>query len=233
MAATALRLKPNPFAEPEYFRTDVTKGVTRTATGTRICTLPSDFLLGFRDAVIYECGRSYRGVMKAAGKRWGAQFIKRLDREMTAHYGSGFKDLPRGLIRVILAESFASHGYGRLHIEDIELAPEWLTIEVIDPMLPSLVRESERPVDMLTAGMVGAIFSYLSGRGLDGVQTECPSLGADRSRFLVGPAAKVGEIETWFDETDPMPTHEDVLLRIFNSTTEAESALDHAALAGA
>ncbi|CAN5370819.1 hypothetical protein BH11PLA2_BH11PLA2_24020 [soil metagenome] len=97
-----IRLKGNTFAEPDYFRTDVTKGVTRTPNGTRICALPSDFLLGFRDAVIYECGRSYRSVMKAAGKRWGTQFIKRIERELTSLYQTPFKDLPNGVTRVAL-----------------------------------------------------------------------------------------------------------------------------------
>jgi predicted hydrocarbon binding protein len=230
----SIRLKANPFAEPEYFHTDVTKGVTRTPTGTRICTLPSDFLLGFRDAVIYECGKSYRGVMKSAGKRWGVQFIKRLDREMTAYYGQSFRELPKGLQYVTIAETFAYHGYGRLVISNLKADEAWLTVELFDSVMPSLVRESERPVDMLMSGLLGAIFSHLSTKSLDAVQTDCPSLGSDRSRFLVGPAVKVGELAAWIEETDPSPTHDDAINKLFNtSDAEMDTPIETKTLAGA
>lgn len=62
-----IRIKGNYFAEPNYFRTDVKTGLCRTPSGQRICTLPPDFLLGLRDALIYECGKSYRQVLKSAG----------------------------------------------------------------------------------------------------------------------------------------------------------------------
>jgi predicted hydrocarbon binding protein len=214
MPADPLRLKGNYFADPEFFRTDVTAGVTRTPTGTRVCALPSEFLLGFRDAVIYECGRSYRAVLKAAGRRWGAQFAKRLDRELTAHYQSPFRQLPPGLVRVCLADAFAAHGYGRLAVGPLAEDPEFDVAEVRDPVMPSLVRESDRPVDVLLAGMIGAALAHLSGKPLDAVQTDCPSLGADRSRFLIGPAHRVAELEEWLDAADPAPTHEAVVRRL-------------------
>lgn len=206
-----LRLKGNFFADPEFFRTDVTRGVTRTPTGTRICTLPSDFLLGFRDALVYECGAGYRPVMKAAGKRWGTQFIKRLDRELTAYYQAPFKDLPTGVIRTTLAEAFNYHGYGCLALETLEEDPEFIVAELLNPLVPSLVRESDRPVDLLMAGMLGSVLSHITGRSLDCVQTECPSLGADRSRFLIGPVARIAEVEQRVDASETMPTHEEIL----------------------
>jgi predicted hydrocarbon binding protein len=224
MPAEPLRLKGNYFADPEFFRTDVTKGVTRTPTGTRVCALPSDFLLGFRDAVIYECGRGYRTVLKAAGKRWGTQFAKRLDRELTAHYGSPFRQLPPGLIRVCLGDAFAAHGYGRLTVAALAEDPEFTLAEVQDPLVPALVRESDRPVDVLAAGMLGAVFAHLTGKPLDAVQTDCPSLGADRSRFLIGPAVRVAELEEWIDEADPVPTHEAVVRRLARAQPAAAPA---------
>jgi predicted hydrocarbon binding protein len=209
-----IRLKGNYFADPEFFRTDVTKGVTRTPAGTRVCTLPSDFLLGFRDAVIYECGRSYRAVLKAAGRRWGTQFAKRLERELTAFYQSPFRQLPAALVRVCLADAFAAHGYGRLTVAPLAEDPEFAVAEVRDPVMPALVREADRPVDALAAGMLGAVFAHLGGKPLDAVQTDCPSLGADRSRFLIGPAPRVAEIEEWLDGSDPLPGHEAVARRL-------------------
>lgn len=210
-AEPSLRLKGNYFGDPEYFRTDVTKGVTRTPTGVRVCTLPSDFLLGLRDAVIYECGRSYRPVLKAAGHRWGTQFIKRLDRELTAFYQTPFKELPPGLIRVCLDDAFNYHGYGRLSYAALDSSSEYTVAEVTDSVMPALVRESDRPVDLLITGLLAAIFSHLTGKTLDAVQTECPTLGADRCRFLIGPATRIAEVEEWLDAATAMPGHEEIV----------------------
>lgn len=219
MADAPTRLKGNYFADPEFFRTDVTTGVTRTPTGTRVCALPADFLLGFRDAVVYECGRSYRAVLKAAGKRWGAQFAKRLDRELTAFYQAPFRQLPAGLVRVCLADAFAAHGYGRLALVPLAENPEFTVAEVRDPMVPALVREADRPVDALSAGMIGAVLAHLAGKPLDAVQTDCPALGADRSRFLVGPAAQVAALEEWMDELEQHPSHDAVVRRLARAET--------------
>ncbi len=214
-----IRLKGNYFADPEFFRTDVTKGVTRTPTGTRICTLPSDFLLGLRDAVIYECGRSYRSVLKAAGKRWGLQFAKRLERELTSFYQSAFRDMQPGLVRTCLAEAFNAHGYGRLTLELLIEDAEFTVAEVRDPVMPSIVREAERPVDLLTSGLLGALLSQLSGKQLECVQTECPSLGAESSRFIIGPATRITEIEEWLDEQEQMPSHEAIVSKLTRAET--------------
>jgi len=221
-ADAPLRLKGNFFADPEFFRTDVTKGVTRTPTGTRICTLPSDFLLGLRDALIYECGRSYRPVMKAAGKRWGTQFAKRLERELTTFFQGQFRDLPIGIIRTCLAEAFNAHGYGRLTLETLAEDSEFTVAVVRDPVMPSIVREADRPVDLLTAGMLGAVMTQLSGSQLDCVQTECPALGADHSRFLIGPSIQINGLEEWLDEIEQMPTH-DAIVRRLTSTQPADT----------
>jgi predicted hydrocarbon binding protein len=216
-AEPSLRLKGNYFGDPEFFRTDVTKGVTRTPAGTRICTLPSDFLLGLRDAIVYECGRSYRAVLKAAGRRWGTQFVKRLDRELTAYYQSPFKELPAGLVRVCLAEAFNAHGYGRLTTEPLDGASEFTVADLTDSVMPAIIREADRPVDLLMAGLLAAVFSHLSGKTLDCVQTECPTLGAERCRFLIGPATRLSEVEEWIDAAPAMPSHDDIVRRVLTS----------------
>lgn len=209
-----LRLKGNYFADPEFFRTDVTKGVTRTPAGTRICTLPSEFLIGFRDALIYECGGSYRQIMKSTGRRWGTQFAKRLERELSSFYQTPFKELPEAIIRTCLSEAFRAYGYGRLSFAPLPEHKDFLIADVHDSVLPSLIRESDRTSDLLIAGMLGAVLAHLTGQGLDAVQTECPSLGADRSRFLIGPQALVVELEEWINDAETMPSHQAILSRL-------------------
>lgn len=209
-----LRLKGNLYGRPGYFQTDVAKGVTRTPTGQRVCTLPSEFLLGFRDALIYECGKAYRKVMKAAGTKWGVRFAARFDKDVSAAYQAKLRDLPAGLVHTCLADAFAANGYGRLDI-DLSLCDDGIVVaDVRDPVMPTLVREADRPVDLLTAGMLGAVFAHLTGERVDAIQTECPSLGADRSRFVIARADAVAAAEEFVDAAAQMPTHEAVVDRV-------------------
>jgi predicted hydrocarbon binding protein len=209
-----LRLKGNLYGQPGYFKTDVAKGVTRTPTGQRICTLPSEFMLGFRDALIYECGKAYRKVMKAAGKKWGVRFAARFDKDLSAAYQAKLRDLPAGLVHTCLADAFAANGYGRLEIDLTQCDSGIIIADVRDPVMPSLVREADRPVDLLTAGMLGSVFTHLIGESVDAIQTECPSLGADRSRFVLARTDAIVAAEEFVEASEQMPTHEAILDRV-------------------
>lgn len=195
-----MRFKGNLFAHPDYFHTDVAKGTTRTPAGTRVCTLTGDFLLGFRDALIYECGQSYRKVMKSAGARWGKQFAPRFDKELASTYGTNRETLAWPVIFACLTDAFAAHGWGRLILDASQEAHGILQVTLGDSVMPGLIPESERPVDQLMAGFLGAIFSHLTGIGLDCTQTDCPSLGAIASRFLIAEPAKIAQAEKWIDQ---------------------------------
>jgi predicted hydrocarbon binding protein len=207
-------LKGNPAARPDYFRTDVAKGVTRTAAGVRICTLPTEFLLGFRDALVYECGKAYRRVMKTAGKKWGAKLATRFEKEVASLYQTKLRDLPAGLVHVCLTESFAAHGYGNLSVDLSACADGLILVDLTNSMMPSLIRESARPVDLLMAGLLGAVFSHLSGEPLDAVQTDCPSMGAERSRFVIARADAISSVEDWLDTVENHPPHDAIVQRV-------------------
>ena len=67
----SVRMRGKLYARPDYFQTDVTRGVTLTPGGSRSCALSEDFLLGFRDAILYECGSAHHDVLHSAGAGWG------------------------------------------------------------------------------------------------------------------------------------------------------------------
>jgi uncharacterized protein len=222
-----VRLTGNAYARPDYFLTDVAKGVTRTPAGQRIVSLPGDFLLGLRDAVLYECGKAYRPVLKAAGRRWGVQFAKKFDRELSAAYGAPSKDLPAGVVYTVLADAFAAHGYGRLTVRPASVSDDLTVVELADAVMPTLIPESDRPVDLLMAGMIGAVFAHLTGADRDAVQTDCPSLGSAVGRFVVGPPDRVADAEDFIQSADRMPAHDAVgrrMARIEATVTHTTTA---------
>jgi predicted hydrocarbon binding protein len=212
-----LRLKGNIYARPDFFKTDVKKGVTRSAFGTRMCALTSDFLLGFRDALIYECGRSFAPVLKACGRRWGEVFIRRFDRELSQVYQASLADLPAGLVHTCLAEYFAAHGWGQLAVDLSKCSSGLILVRLKNSVLPDLIRESDRPVDYLFTGAFAAIFSFFAGTTLDALQTDCPTVGGSSAQFLVTYPDRVERLSNWLDtapQTTKWPGH-DAILRFY------------------
>lgn len=220
-----VRLKGNRYARPDYFHTDVTTGATRTPSGLRVCTLTSDFLLGFRDALVYECGKSFRNVMKACGKRWGKTFIAGFEKELATEYQTPAKDLPAGVVHACLADAFNYHGWGQLTV-DLSLAEHGIILaEVADSVLPAVIRQSERPVDHLLCGLLASVFGHFAGAELDAVQTDCPTLGAGASRFLIASPERIVEIVQWIDanSVERPVSHDDVLRQLIRPVPNAGS----------
>ena len=50
----SVRMRGNLYARPDYFQTDVTRGVTLTPGGSRSCALSEDFLLGSKVALLFD-----------------------------------------------------------------------------------------------------------------------------------------------------------------------------------
>jgi hypothetical protein len=44
-------------------------------------------------------------------------------------------------------------------------------------------------------------------------------MGAECSRFLVGPSTRITEIEEWLDELEQMPPHEAIVRRLTHTPT--------------
>jgi predicted hydrocarbon binding protein len=200
VAASYVRLLNGYFSRADYFQADVEKGTIRTPTGTRICTLTDDFLLGFRTAVQFECGKATDRVFKACGKRWGRSFVERFDRELTEHYGVPLSDVSTGLVERCLGEAFRYYGWGNLTIDLAEYDAGLVSVEVADPMMPAVVGTADKPSDALFAGFFAAVFGYFAKTDLDCQQTDCPTRGADRGRFVVGLPDRLKSVPKWVAE---------------------------------
>lgn len=184
--ASYVRYLSGYYSQPNFFNADPARGTIRTPSGTRICALTDDFLRGFRTAVQFECGKATDRVFKKCGQRWGLAFIQRFDREMSQHYGVPMRDVSAGLVQKCLDEALRYHGWGKLNIDLTVYDRGIVQLVVTDPAMPEVVGSSDKPTDSLMAGFFAAIFSHYAMQELDCQQTDCPSRGADASRFVVG-----------------------------------------------
>ncbi|MCU0704209.1 MAG: hypothetical protein MUF18_09570 [Fimbriiglobus sp.] len=216
VAGSYVRLLNGYFSRPDFFREDVEKGTIRTPTGTRICALTDDFLLGFRSAVQFECGKATDRVFKACGKKWGKTFVERFDRELTDHFGVPLTDVSAGLVERCLDEAFRFYGWGKPAIDLTDYDAGLVAVSVADPVMPTVVGAADKPTDALFAGFFAAVFTHYAKTDLDCQQTDCPSRGADASRFVIGLAARLKDVPKWVGENLPHT----VILRRLKATSE-------------
>jgi len=215
-ATSYVRLMNGYYSRSDYFTADLEKGTIRTPVGTRICSLTDDFLRGFRSAVQFECGKATDRVFKSGGKRWGATFVDRFDRELTEHFGVPLQDMSAGIVERCLDEAFRFHGWGKLTIDLKDYDSGFITVETRDSPMPAVSGSSDKPSDPLFAGFFAAVFGHYAKTELECIQTECPSRGNEASKFVVGLADRLANVPAWVKDKIP---HATILRRL---TTPAE-----------
>jgi predicted hydrocarbon binding protein len=190
----------NYFTERDYLKTDVRRGVTRNRAGTRILTLTSDFLIGLRNALVFECGKAADAVLKTAGRRWGKNFAARIEKELGGFYGMPVAEFPLALFEASLVMGFSHHGFGKLRL-DVSLYDKGLIVAVVEnPIYFGLLDSAAAPADPLLTGIFAGLFSHFAGRELDCVQTQCQVCGAADSRFVVSLASRLAGVDDWLKE---------------------------------
>jgi predicted hydrocarbon binding protein len=187
----------NFYAEGLYCRTDVRRGVTRTRTGARLVALTSDFLIGFRRAIVDECGPAADTVFAACGRKWGGFLARRFEEEMSAFHGRPLRDTSLARVQACLADLFSHHGWGNVRL-DLTRHEQGLVVATVDePIFAALAGASDRPVDSLLAGVLAGFLSGLFAQELDCVQTACKACGEPVSRFVVGLAPRLAGARAW------------------------------------
>lgn len=184
----------NYYAEGLYCETDVSRGVTRTRSGTRICCLTTDFLIGFRRAVIDECGPAADLVFKSCGRKWGGFAARRFDREMTEHYNTPLRDLTMAQFQAALTDMFSHHGWGLVKLDLSRHEQGLVVVTVHDPLFAAFVDKAELPIESLTAGVLAGFFTTVFEQDLDCVQTSCKARGDRESRFLIGLTSRLAGV---------------------------------------
>ncbi|MFO0937371.1 MAG: V4R domain-containing protein [Gemmataceae bacterium] len=217
MTATFTHSEPlaggNYYAEGEYCHTDVRRGVTRTRTGGRICTLTADFLVGFRRAIIDECGPAADTVFKSCGRKWGGFICKRFDQDMSNYYGKPLREFSLAKLQSCLADYFSHHGWGRMNFDLSRHDQGLIVVTSTEPLYAGIVGKSQTPVESLTAGILAGLCSELFGQDLDAVQTKCKACGHDATTFIVGLTTRLAGVPAWMENGK---NHEQILRELAN-----------------
>lgn len=198
----------NYYGRRDYLTTDVSKGVTRNASGTRMIALTEDFLIALRDGLVNECGDAADQVLKTCGRRWGGSMAARLEKELGGYYGRPLAEMPMAVFQACLTTGMGRHGWGRLSFDLSRRDAGFVVVTASDTPFARLRGSTNKPAEPLLAGVLAGLFSRFSGQELDCLQTECIACGAPAGRFVLGLARRMTSASEW---AAAGKTHDEIL----------------------
>lgn len=212
-----------PFYENDYFRHDLRGGTLFNRSGTKMCYMPSELLIGLQKALEDETGPAWRVILKRCGQIWGKRVSRRFAREMSEYYGRPMYDLPMAEFAKLVESYFAYHGWGRLTL-DFALAPSGiLCARLENSAFVEVLGASDLPVDSIISGLLAELIAQVAERkDIECYETECTAMGAACCRFVIGVAGRLGNVPKWVEEGS---RHEDVVARLGAAIPSASAAV--------
>lgn len=201
------------YQEELYMVADVATGVLYNRSGRRMLALTDDFLIGLHRALEKECGDRAAAVIHACGRRWGHNFGEGLAAEWAEFYKLPFREFPMALFECLLMQEFAHNGWGTLQIDYSHFDKGIIALSLQGAIMAAIRKDlaGSRQADVLTAGILGGMFSVFLGRELDCIQSQSESEGLKDSRFLLSSGPRIGQLREGCDDTDH---HTELLARL-------------------
>ena len=184
------------YQEELYMVADVATGVLYNRSGRRMLALTDDFLIGLHRALEKECGERAGEVIHACGRRWGRNFGEGLSQEWSEFYEIPFGEFPMALFENLLVQEFAHNGWGNLQVDyqHFDKGVVWLSLQGAIMAAIRKDTSNDRQADILTAGILGGMFSVFLGRELDCFQSQSESEGLADSRFLLSSCQRIARL---------------------------------------
>src|SRR5579871_4867504 len=149
-----LPMRSNYFAESAYWTHESGRGTIRNRTGSRMLVLSDDLLVALVNTLSAELGDQADVVIASMGQDWGERAASRFADEMQQHFGKPLAQLPLSLFAASLAEAFRSYGWGKINVEFERYAQGIVVVEMREPMLGTVVRPTDAPVEKLVAAFL-------------------------------------------------------------------------------
>ena len=208
-----------PFYENDYFEHNLAKGTLFNRSGTKMCMMPSELLLGLQKALEDETGPAWRMILKRCGEIWGRRVAKRFQKELTDFYGRPLHDLPMREFAQLVESHFRYHGWGNLKLEFSHAEAGLITARMENSAFVEVVGASEYPVDGLVSGLLSQLIAEGSERDdIECYETQCSAQGAPYCRFIVGIGGRLSKLDEWVEEG---LEHEEIMTRLAKSKGSA------------
>ena len=187
-----------PFYEDDYLKHNLRRGAVYNRSGTKMCMLPSELLLGLHQTLEEEVGEMWHDVMGSIGRIWGRRVAERFERETTEYYNRPLHELPMAEFARLLEGFFRYNGWGLLKVDFSLASSGLLSARLENSAYVEIIGTAERPVDNIVAGLLGALVARVSEReDVVCYETECAAMGAPCCRFVVGISARLRSVPDW------------------------------------
>jgi len=201
-------LRSNYFAPRDYVSYDMKTGVLRARDGARLVAFPEQWSTGLLAGLEDECGDAWPVVMHRCGEWWGKRHMERLERELTAYYGSKLTDMPAVQVHATLAASFAAHGWGALSMDVTRIERGVLVARVENAAMAAALLSAKkdakgRTVDGLLAGILSGMLSQASGGDVGCQEIACAARGDEQCVFVCTEKARLQEVPAWVRKQMP------------------------------
>lgn len=205
------------YVEELYMIEDVETGVLYNRSGRRMLALTDDFLIGLHRALEKQCGDRASDVIHKCGRRWGRDFGEGVAAEWSDFYGQPYREFPMALLQSLLVQEFAHNGWGQLVISYRQFDRGVICLELKGAIMAA-IRPDEADAaepDVLTAGILGGMFSYFLDREVDCIQSQSESHGHESSMFIISSQSRIDQIR---QNASAQTTHEELLLKLLETT---------------
>jgi hypothetical protein len=157
--ANAAHVHGDYFAEDRFLTADPAAGLLRDPAGTPIVVLPRALLDTLNEVLAAECGPKADRVLAATGRTWGQAFAQRFRRELSDYYAAPLEEWPFARLETCIASALDRLGWGRAELDTTRFDQGVFIVKFQE----SFAKEA------LMAGMLGGLFSVLTGQDLDAV----------------------------------------------------------------
>jgi len=195
MTTASLMVENGNFLAATDFATDVETGVTRSRYGRRVVSLGEDFLVGFHEALVDECGDAASEVLDTCGRTFGELWARSIADDLEQFYGTAPGEFPAALFLACIRQALRAHGWGDTEITFDHAGQGVLCVEHARAPFAELLPESNRPADSLVGGMLAGLLSHFAGQDLLAIQTECPLRGDARSYYVLALRERIRKLE--------------------------------------
>jgi hypothetical protein len=149
------------FAEDRYLTADAANGLLRDPAGTHMLVIPQAWLASLHEYLAAECGPVADQLLATVGRTWGQAFATRFQRELSEYYGAPLAEWPFARLETCIASALAAQGWGRAELDTSRFDQGVFTMTVRQPL-------TKEP---LLAGVLGGMFSALTGQDLEALAT--------------------------------------------------------------
>lgn len=208
------QLDLNRFFELTEESFNLEEGTAFNKGHTRIVFLPEDAIAGIHASLKEETGPAWKIILKNCGSIWGKKVATNMARELEMLFSVRPGEITAKECLDLLERYFSDHGWGKMTF-DVSRAftNGFIHARLSNSIFVRVLKDEIDLVDPMIAGILGSLFSDLSGKDLDAAEIACVAKGAASCEFVISSAERIADLEPAIEEGNSPEDVVDILCK--------------------